>query len=140
MNADAEFRNRGLSAIWKDLTTEPAWKYDELPPFMISQLTERDLLEASDSELARAIWFWCRRPKVRFHESAGLIIVALCIGIFLFIAFSNWPGTLIAEAVIILFSILFEVAVEVQRLGFVRWRREYEASIDRLIRTSRREV
>jgi hypothetical protein len=140
MNADAESRNRGLSAIWKGLTTEPAWKYDELPPFMISQLTERDLLEASDSELARAIWFWSRRLKVRFHENAGLIIVALCIGISLFIAFSDWPGTLIAEAVIILFSILFEVAVEVQRLGFVRWRREYEASIDRLIRTSRREV
>ena len=52
MNANAEFRNRSLSAIWKDLTTEPAWKYDELPPFMISQLTERDLLEARDSELA----------------------------------------------------------------------------------------
>ena len=140
MNADTEFRNRGLSAIWKDLTTEPAWKYDELPPFMISQLTERDLLEARDSELARATWFWSRRLKVRFHESAGLIIAILCIGISLFIAFSHWPGTLIAEAVNILFTILFELAVEVQRLGFVRWRREYEASIDRLIRTSRREV
>ena len=140
MNANAEFRNRGLSAIWKDVTTEPAWKYDELPPFMISQLTERDLLEASDSELARTMWFWSRRLKVRFHGSAGLIIVALCIGISLFIAFSNWPGTLIAEAVIILFGIVCEVALEVQRLGFVRWRREYEASIDRLIRTSRREV
>ena len=58
MNTNAESRNRGLLAIWKNLTTEPAWKYDELPPFMISQLTERDLLEASDSELARAIWFW----------------------------------------------------------------------------------
>jgi hypothetical protein len=66
--------------------------------------------------------------------------VALCMSISLFIAFSNWPGTLIAEAVIILFSILFEVAVEVQRLGLVCWRREYEASIDRLIRTSHREV
>jgi hypothetical protein len=140
MNANAEFRNRGLSAIWKDLTTEPAWTYDELPPFLISQLTERDLLEASDSELARANWFWSRRPKVRFHESAGLLIVALCFGISLFIAFSNWSGALIAEAAMVLFSILFEVAVEVQRLSSVRWRREYEASIDRLIRTSHREV
>jgi hypothetical protein len=68
----------GLSAIWTDLTTEPDWKYDELPPFMLSQLTENDLFEASDSELARVIWFWCRRPKLMFHDSAVLVIVRRC--------------------------------------------------------------
>jgi hypothetical protein len=33
MNANAEFRKDGLSAVWKDLTEEPAWRYDELPLF-----------------------------------------------------------------------------------------------------------
>jgi hypothetical protein len=140
MNAHAVYRNRGFSAIWEYLTTEPAWKYDELPPFLLSQLTERDVLEASDSELARAIWFWSRRPKLVFHDSVVPIVVALCIFIFLFIAFFRWSGSSITEIVIILFGILFGVATEVQRLRFVRWRREYEASIDRLIWTSHREV
>jgi hypothetical protein len=82
----------GLSVIWTDLTTEPDWKYDELPPFMLSQLTESDLFEASDSELARVIWFWCRRPKLMFHDSAVLVIVALCVLISLSIALVSWPG------------------------------------------------
>ena len=140
MNAHAVYRNRGFSAIWKDLITEPAWKYDESPPFLLSQLTEQDLLEASDSELARAIWFWSRRPKLLFHDTVTLVVEALCIFIFLFIAFFRWPGTWITEVVIMLFGILFGVATEVQRLGFLRWRREYEASIDRLISTSHHEV
>jgi hypothetical protein len=140
MNANAVFRNDRLLAIWKDLTTEPAWKYNELPPFLLSQLTECDLLEASDSELARPIWFWCRRPKLMFHDCVASIIAALCICMSLFIAFVNWPRTSITEVVIILFIVLFEVAVEVQRLRFVRWRREYEVSVDRLIWTHHPEV
>ena len=139
MNADAQLRNDGLLTIWKDLTTEPAWRYEELPPFLLSQLTKLDLLEASDSELARAIWFWVRRPKPMFHDSAALIIVALCVAISLIIALVNWQGTSMHRRVTELTILLFEVAVGIylviQRLGFLRWRRDYERSIDRLIRT-----
>ena len=92
MNANAEVRNDRLLAIWRDLTTEPVWKYEELPPFLLSQITERDLLEASDSELARAIWFWCRRPKLIFHDSVAPIIVDLCVLVSLSIALVNWGG------------------------------------------------
>lgn len=125
--------------MWRDLTTEPVWKYEESPPFLLSQLTELDLFEASDSELGRAIWFWCRRPKLNFHDSAALAIVALCILICLSIALVNWPGTSMPERVAEVIILLFEVAVEiyliVQRIRFLRWRREYERSIDRVIRT-----
>jgi hypothetical protein len=76
----------GFSAIWRDLTKEPVWKYEELPPFLVSQLTKLDLLEASDSELWRAIWFWSRRPKLMFHGSGWVMIVALCVLIPLSIA------------------------------------------------------
>ena len=128
----------GLSAIWTDLTTEPVWKYDELPPFLLSQLTEHDLLEANDSELARVIWFWCRRPKLRFPESAVLMIVALCGLISLSIALLNWPGTSrperVTEVTIVLFELAFAIYATGHRLKFLRWRREYERSIDRLIR------
>src|ERR1700757_866369 len=128
----------GLSVIWTDLTTEPDWKYDELPPFMLSQLTESDLFEASDSELARVIWFWCRRPKLMFHDRAALVIVALCVLISLSIALVNWPETSrpkrIDEGIIVLFELAFAIYATGHRLRFLRWRREYERSIDRLIR------
>ena len=129
----------GLSASWTELTTEPDWKYDELPPFLLSQLTESDLFEASDSELARVIWFWCRRPKLMFHDSAALAIVALCVLISLSIALVSWPGTSpakrIDEVIVVLLELAAAVYVTGHRLRFLRWRREYERSIDRLIRS-----
>jgi hypothetical protein len=139
VNADTQSPNDGLLTIWKDLTTEPHWKYEELPPFLLSQLTQVDLFEASDSELARAIWFWCRRPKLMFHDSAVLIVVTLCVVISLLIAFVNWPGTSMHRRVTELIILHFETAVGIYlvilRLGFLRWRRDYERSIDRVIRT-----
>jgi hypothetical protein len=139
MKVNAEFRNDGLLAIWRNLITEPVWKYEELPSFLLSQVTKLDLLEASDSELSRVMWFWLRRPKLMFHDSAALMTVALCILISLCIALVNWPGTSMAKRVAEVIILLFEVAVEMyligHRLKFLRWRREYERSIDRLIRT-----
>ena len=76
---NAVLRNDGLLTIWNDLTTEPAWKYEESPPFLLSRLIKVDLFETGDSELSRAIWFWFRRPKLAFHDSAALVIVALCV-------------------------------------------------------------
>jgi hypothetical protein len=42
---------------------------------------------------------------------------------------------LVAEMVILLSELVVEIYLVVQRLKFLRWRREYERSIDRLIRT-----
>jgi hypothetical protein len=127
-----------LSAIWRDLTTEPVWKYEELPPFLLRQLTESDLLEANDSELATVIWFWCRRPHLMFRHSAALVIVVLCVLISLSIALVYWSETSrpkrIDELVVVLFEVAFAVYASGHRLRFLRWRREYERSIDRLIR------
>ena len=129
----------GLSVIWADLTTEPDWKYDELPPFLLSQLAESDLFEASDSELARVIWFWCRRPKLMFRDSAALAIVGLCVLTSLSIALVSWPGTSpsrrIDEVIIVLLELAAAIYVTLHRLRFLRWRREYERSIDRLIQS-----
>jgi hypothetical protein len=38
----------------------------------LSRLIKVDLFETGDSELSRAIWFWFRRPKLAFHDSAGV--------------------------------------------------------------------
>jgi hypothetical protein len=139
VNANAEFRNDGILAIWGDLTTEPVWKYEELPPLLLAEVTGLDLFEVGDSELARAHWFWSRRPKLMFHERAAVMIVALCVLISLSIALVNWHFTSVPKRVAEMVIVLVEVAVEIyaigHRLKFLRWRREYEESIHRLIRT-----
>jgi hypothetical protein len=76
-----------------------------------------------------------------FHDRMGLMFVALSVFVSLFIAFAHWPETSIAKRVAEVIIIFFEVVVEIYtigyRLNFLRWRREYERSIGRLIRTLR---
>jgi hypothetical protein len=67
-----------------------------------------------------------------------LMIVALCMLISLSIALVSWPGTSppkrIDEVIIVLFELAAAIYATGHRLRFLRWRREYERSIDRLIR------
>ena len=129
----------GPLAIWMDLAAEPIWKYEELPPFLLPELMQLDSGEVNESELSRAIWFWCRRPKLIFRDSAAVILMALCVLVSLSIALVNWHLTSVPKRAAEVMIILFEVAVEIYAIGyrlkFVRWRREYERSIDRLIRS-----
>jgi hypothetical protein len=124
--------------MWKDFTSEPVWKYEELPPVLLAELTRLDLFEVGDSELARAHWFWSRRPKLALHQSAALLVAGLCVTLSLAIAFVAWPETSmpkrVAQMIISLLALVAAIYLIAQRIGFVRWRREYELSIDRLIR------
>ena len=131
--------NDGLLAIWMDLTAEPAWKYEELPPFLLPGLMQLHLSEVNDSELSRAIWFWFRRPKPSLHDSAMLMVAALAVLVSLIIALVNWrlasAPKRAAEVIILLLQVAVGIWVLVNRRGFLRWRREYELSVDRVIRT-----
>ena len=55
------------------------------------------------------------------------------------IAFVAWPETSmpkrVAEMIVSLLVLVAAIYLITQRIGFVRWRREYELSIDRLVRT-----
>lgn len=128
-----------LWEVWKDLTEEPAWKYEEQAPLLLAELTALDLSEVSDSGLARAHWFWSRRPKLELHEDVALIVVAFCVLLALTIAFFKWPqislAELAAETTILLSAVAVAIGLILSRLRFLRWRREYELSVDRLIRT-----
>jgi len=139
VNANAEVRNDRLLTIWRDLTTEPVWKYQELPPLLLAELTKLDLFEVGDSELARAQWLWSRRPELSLHESTALLGAGLCVTLSLAIAFVAWPETSmpkrVAEMIISLLALVAAIYLIAQRIGFVRCRREYELSIDRLVRT-----
>jgi AcrB/AcrD/AcrF family len=100
-----------------------AWKYEELPPLLLAELTELDLFEVGDTELARTHWFWSRRPKLAFHESAVLLVVALCVLLSLALAFVAWSGTSmperVAEIVILLLELAVGIYLTVQRIRFV---------------------
>jgi hypothetical protein len=125
--------------MWRDLTSKPVWKYEELPPLLLAELTKLDLFEVGDSELARAHWFWSRRRKLALHQTTALPVAGLCVTLSLAIAFVAWPETSmpkrVAEMIISLLALVAAIYLIAQRIGFVRWRREYELSIDRVIRT-----
>jgi hypothetical protein len=139
VNANAEVRNDRLLAMWRDLTSEPLWKYEELPPLLLAELTKLDLFEVGDSELARAQWLWSRRPKLALYASTALLAAGLCVTLSLAIAFVAWPETSmperVSEMIISLLALVAAIYPIAQRMGFVSWRREYELSIDRLIHT-----
>ena len=127
-----------LLAIWRGLTTEPVWKYQELPPFLLPELIELNLVEASDSELSRVMWFWLRRPRLTLHESTALIALALCALLSLTIAFVDWPQTSMTKRatellILLLIGVGVQIYAVVHRFRFLCWRREYELSVDRLI-------
>jgi hypothetical protein len=137
MNGNAEVRNGGILGMWRDLTTEPAWRYEELPPLLLAELTEQDLFE-DDTELARARWFWSRRPKLTLHDRAAPVAVGTVVLLYLVVAFAVWPETsmpkAVTEMVILLLDLAVMIELVVERIRFVRWRRDYELSVDRLIR------
>ena len=66
MNGNLEVRKDTLLAMWRDLSSEPVWKYKELPSLLLAELTNLDLFEVGDSELARAQWFSPERLADQF--------------------------------------------------------------------------
>jgi len=130
----------GLWGMWRDLTTEPVWKYEELPPFLLPELIELDSSEVNDAECSRAIWFWShRRAKPALHDSFALMVATLAVLVSLIIVLVDWASTSTpkraAEVAILLWQVVVVIWVIVNRRKFLRWRREYELSVDRVIRT-----
>jgi hypothetical protein len=125
--------------MWRDLTLEPVWKYEELPPLLLAELTELDLFEVGDSELAWAQWFWSRRRKLALHATTALLVAGLSVALSLAIAFLPGPETSlpkrVTEMIISLLAVVAVIYLIAQRIRFVRWQREYERSVDRLIHT-----
>jgi hypothetical protein len=67
-----------------------------------------------------------------FHDSAAVMIMALCILTTLSIALVNWSGTSISKRVAEVTILFLEVSVEFYAIGyrlkFLRWRREIHLS------------
>jgi hypothetical protein len=119
-----------LRDLWQDLQDNPHWKYEQLSPVQLLEKSKLPRNSTDIDELARANWFWSRRP--RFLRAASCIvwlIVALGLPIWFFIFPAVGVPLLMITAVI----------VNTEIVRSVRWRRQYESSIGRLIRTSKND-
>jgi hypothetical protein len=114
-----------LREVWQDLQDDPHWKYEQLSPVQLLEKSELSYT-AHNCELARANWFWRRRPRLLQATSCIVwLLVALGVPLWLFIV----------PAIGVPFMILAAVIVNTEIVQSVRWRRQYELSVDRLIRT-----
>jgi hypothetical protein len=117
---------KALGEVWQDLQADPQWKYEQLPPVQLLEKSELCSDPKNNNELVRATWFWSRRPRLLPAASSILwATVALGLPLWLFLVPSIGVPLIIVAALII----------STELVRSVRWRRQYELSIDRLIRT-----
>ena len=118
------------SQFWTDFNAAPAWRFPEVPPWEIQAYLGTPVV--NHWERIRAEWFWRRRPKAFLGE--GVIGYVLLIAVGILLLFVPMFGILL-DSTWLLSSFLL-IASDIVRN--VRWRRDYEATLHRLIRTMRR--
>jgi hypothetical protein len=117
--------NTRLVNFWRDLEDNQRWKYAELSPVQLLKLFKPDECPADKDELARAEFFWRRRPRfLSAITYVAWLIAALGLPFWLFIV----------PAIGVPLLILFTVIANTNIVRSVRWRRQYELSLDRLSR------
>ena len=119
--------SKRLASVWQDLQNEQKWKYEELSP---ARLLERlNLLEYSreNDEFARANWFWTRRPRV-------LTMATYVVWLIVIVGSPFWLFILPVIGLPLIVILLMMVNIDI--VQSLRWRRQYELSIDRLIGAS----
>jgi hypothetical protein len=115
------------SNFWNDFHSEHEWRFPEIAPWQIQRALGHPIVD--HSERVRAEWMWKRRPDPVMGEGAFGYILIIMISILLLLV----PHIGIFLDAIWLFSCLLLVAFDVVRN--VRWRRDYESSLRRMIRT-----
>ena len=117
--------------FWKDFNLDEHWRFPELSPVQLQKSLEVPWSFIDRGEYVRANWMWSRKPRLILGEGglgyAILILVALLlllipqVGVFLTTAWC--------------FTMLGAIARDVVRT--IRWRRDYEVSITRIMRSQR---
>jgi hypothetical protein len=115
-----------LVRFWNDLYDDQLWRYDELRPVELLEQAEIQSQTVPEYELARANWFWRRRPRVLSVVACVCWFMAAIGAPFCVMRPLIGCPVLIASIALVLITIV----------RFVRWRREYESSVDRIVRTS----
>jgi hypothetical protein len=113
---------------WRDFQYPSRWRYPDLTPADVLAFRQIGLESAAESELKRAVWLWSRRPKLILGSGAlSYVIMVVCtmiallIPVFGFLFAGAWLG-------------LWVLAIAADTIRYVRWRRDYETALDRLLR------
>ena len=117
---------KALGEVWHDLQADPKWKYEQLAPVRLLEKSELPIYPTDNSELVRATWFWSRRPR-RLAAASSILWVTVALGL------PFWLFRIPPIGVPLM--TVAAVVVNTDLVRSLRWRRQYESSIDRLIRT-----
>ena len=116
-----------LVGVWRDLEDNQCWKYAQSSPLQLLKDLKFDLCRADKNELARAEYFWNRRPRL-------LPVVSYIVWLLAGLGLSFW--LFVVPAIGYPLLIVFAVIANTEIVRSVRWRRQYELGIDRLVHTS----
>ena len=122
-------RQSAWAKFWKDFNSENDWRFPDLDPLQLQELIGFPIVD--HAERLRATWFWRRRPRLILGE--GVFGYCLVIGICVALSLVPQIGFLLDALWLVISSLL--IASDTVRA--IRWRREYEASLERLIRSAR---
>jgi len=124
--------------IWREFNQKPSWRYRELAPRVLLRSLNFHDADVDGSELSRAERFWLRRPRLILGEgffgwalvcTTVLILFSLPIA---FVCLGIVPLVGIGFAIAWILGAYVAIVIDSARLA--HWRREYELSVDRLIR------
>jgi hypothetical protein len=116
---------QALSEVWHDLRADPKWKYEQLTPVQLLEKSELRIRLPDSGELVRATWFWSRRPRL-LSVASSILWITVALGL---------PFWLRIPSIGVPLIILAAVVINTDLVRSLRWRHQYESSIDRLIRT-----
>lgn len=117
--------------FWKDFNCREEWRFPELPPVQLQQSLDVPWSFIDRGEYVRAEWMWSRKPKLILGE--GGLGYALLVFVALLLLLIPHVGVLLTIAWC--FTMLGAIARDLVRS--IRWRREYEVSITRIMRSHR---
>ena len=118
------------SNFWQDFNSENNWRFPDTAPSQLQELLGDPIVDQSERE--RADWMWRRRPKLVLEEGFLGYCTVLAVGVTLPLVHES--GLLLDVVWLSISSLL--IASDTVRA--IRWRRDYEASLRRLIRSMRR--
>ena len=113
--------------FWTDFNRQNDWRFPDVAPARLQELLGCPLVDPT--ECTRAEWMWRRRPKLMLGE--GVFGYCFVVGVGVALLLIPETGILLDLIWLIISSLL--VASDTVRTN--RWRRDYEAALDRLIRS-----
>jgi hypothetical protein len=116
--------------LWRDLQDKSHWKDEQLSPVQLLEKSKLHRNSTDIDELARAEWFWSHRPRLLPAANCIVwLIVVLGLPFWLF----SFP--VIGAPLLVIAAVVGNAGI----VRSVRWQRQYESSIARLIRTSKND-